>query len=373
LAKIDVKGKIELCEPGWIGGNNKSKAVSAAGGAAMILMNSQVQGYTAMPERYVLPATLVSHATGLKIKDYIKSTKAPTATILFKGTVIGGDKPSAPSVASFSSRGPNTLSPGIMKPDIIGPGVNIIAAWPVPVEISNINSQPTFNLMSGTSMACPHLSGIAALLKSSHPDWSPAAIKSAIMTTADDTLTGGENPITDENLLPADILATGSGHVNPSKANDPGLIYDIHPDDYIPYLCGLNYDDDMVGAILHATRAGDIKCSEVKSIPEAQLNYPAFAITLGSSSDTQTYTRTVTNVGRANSTYSVDVFAPRGIGGINVTPIEMTFTEMNQTATYTVTFIPTSDAVKPQGFAQGYLIWVSDHYSVKSPISVTYV
>jgi len=60
LAKIDVKGKIELCEPGWIGGNNKSKAVSAAGGAAMILMKSQVQGYTVMPERYVLPATLVS-------------------------------------------------------------------------------------------------------------------------------------------------------------------------------------------------------------------------------------------------------------------------------------------------------------------------
>lgn len=53
-------------------------------------------------------------------------------------------------------------------------------------------------------------------------------------------------PILDETFKPADVLATGAGHVNPSKANDPGLVYDIQPDDYIPYLCGLGYKGDEV-------------------------------------------------------------------------------------------------------------------------------
>ena len=77
-------------------------------------------------------------------------------------------------------------------------------------------------------MATPHLSGIAALLKSSHPDWSPAAIKSATMTTANLANLGG-TPITDDSFGPVDVFAIGSGHVNPTKADDPGLVYDIYP------------------------------------------------------------------------------------------------------------------------------------------------
>ncbi|KAF2298925.1 hypothetical protein GH714_029156 [Hevea brasiliensis] len=180
-------------------------------------MNDETSGFSTISDPHVLPATHVSFAAGLKIKAYINSTKTPTATILFKGTVIGD--PLSPAVTSFSSRGPSLASPGILKPDIIGP-----------------DTKSTFNILSGTSMACPHLSGIAALLKSSHPDWSPSAIKSAIMTTADILNMEGK-PIVDETRQPADIFATGAGHVNPSRANDPGLIYDIQPDDYIPYLC----------------------------------------------------------------------------------------------------------------------------------------
>ncbi|GLT62912.1 hypothetical protein SLA2020_355140 [Shorea laevis] len=362
LKDIDVKGKVVLCERGLVGGIDKGSAVALAGGAAMILMNTEVYGFSVFAETHVLPATHVSYAAGLKIKAYINSTPTPTATILFKGTVIG-DQSSAPTVASFSARGPSKQSPGILKPDIIGPGVNILAAWTVAME-NNTYSQSTFKMISGTSMSCPHLSGIAALLKSSHPNWSPAAIKSAIMTTADSLNLEGK-PIGDETLLPADVLATGAGHVNPSKANDPGLVYDIQPDDYIPYLCGLNYTDEMVGVIVQ--RTGVIKCSEVKRIPEAQLNYPSFSITLGSSS--RSYTRTVTNVGRASSSYTPVVLAPQGIG-INIEPLKITFTEVNQKATYNVTFIPTG-SVK-QGFSQGYLKWVSDQYSVRSPISVTF-
>ncbi|KAI3693775.1 hypothetical protein L1987_76727 [Smallanthus sonchifolius] len=145
-----------------------------------------------------------------------------TLTIVFQGTVIG-DK-SAPQVTSFSSRGPNLQSPGILKPDIIGPGVSILAAWPT--SIDNTTTSVPFNVISGTSMSCPHLSGIATLLKSAHPDWSHAAFKSAIMTTAD-LINLNNEPIQDETELPASLFAIRAGHVNPSKANDPRLIYDI--------------------------------------------------------------------------------------------------------------------------------------------------
>ncbi|GKF05433.1 subtilisin-like protease SBT1.2 [Tanacetum coccineum] len=85
-------------------------------------------------------------------------------------------------------------------------------------------------------MLCPHLSGVAALIKANYAYWSPAAIKSAIMTSADLVNLKG-TPIVDETLQPTDVFATGAGHVNPSKANDPGLIYDIEPDDCIPLTC----------------------------------------------------------------------------------------------------------------------------------------
>ncbi|XP_070676249.1 subtilisin-like protease [Malus domestica] len=181
----NVEGKIVLCETGGgVTNITKGEEVKRAGGAAMILMNKEIDGFSTLAEAHVLPATHVSYAAGLQIKLYISSTSTPKGTILFNGTVIGDAL--APKVASFSSRGPNIASPGILKPDVIGPGVSILAAWPYNVDnVTHPNPKALFNIISGTSMACPHLSGIAALLKSTHPDWSPAAIKSAIMTTAD--------------------------------------------------------------------------------------------------------------------------------------------------------------------------------------------
>ncbi|KAH7514051.1 hypothetical protein FEM48_Zijuj11G0047500 [Ziziphus jujuba var. spinosa] len=334
LQSFDVTGKIVLCESG--GGDDvytldKGEEVKRVGGAAMILMNEKKEGFSILADPHAVPASRVSYDAGNKIKAYIDSTTKPEATILFKGTVFGDS--SAPAVTFFSSRGPSKVSPGILKPDIIGPGVNILAAWPVPVDITN--SKQPFNIISGTSMSCPHLSGIAALLKSSHPDWSPAAIKSAIMTTAD-VVNHDKKPIIDEQLSPADIFATGAGHVNPSKANDPGLVYDLEPEDYVPYLCGLNYTDSSVRKITQDS----VSCTGVKPIPEAQLNYPSFSVDLGRKK--LSYTRRVTNVGQANSTYNVDISAPPGIE-LSVTPQTLVFTEINQKATYKVEFIPHGD------------------------------
>ncbi|KAJ7952410.1 Subtilisin-like protease [Quillaja saponaria] len=364
LKNVDVKGKVVVCVRGGnVGRIGKGVEVKSAGGIAMILINQETDGFTTIADAHVLPATHVSYPAGLKIIEYINSVSTPTAIIIFKGTVIGD--PLAPIVSSFSSRGPSLESPGILKPDIIGPGVSILAAWPFSVE-NNTNSKATFNMVSGTSMSCPHLSGVAALIKSAHPDWSPAAIKSAIITTADTHNLGGK-PIVDQTLDPADIFATGAGHVNPTKASDPGLIYDIQPDDYIPYLCGLGYSDKEVQLIV---QDNDVKCSLVKSIPQAQLNYPSFSIEMGS--ETQDYTRTVTNVGPVGSTYTVDIGVPLALG-MSVNPSTITFTEVNQKATYSVEFIPQIKENRGNHtFAEGYLNWVSDKHSVRSPIAIIF-
>jgi len=360
LKDVDVKGKVVLCESrGFSGAVDKGQEVKYAGGAAMILMNAESFGNITTADLHVLPASDVTYADGLSIKAYINSTSSPMATILFEGTVFG--VPYAPQLAYFSSRGPSLASPGILKPDIIGPGVDILAAWPYAVD-NNGNTKSAFNMISGTSMATPHLTGIAALLKSSHPDWSPAAIKSAMMTTANLTNLGG-TPITDDTFDPVNVFSIGSGHVNPTKADDPGLIYDIQPDDYIPYLCGLGYNDTAIGIIVQRS----VTCRNSSSIPEAQLNYPSFSLNLTSSP--QTYTRTVTNVGPFNSSYNAEIIAPQGVD-VKVTPGVIQFSEGSPKATYSVTFTRTANTNLP--FSQGYLNWVSADHVVRSPIAVLF-
>ncbi|KAL7123189.1 hypothetical protein ACP275_01G089700 [Erythranthe tilingii] len=361
LNKINLRGMIVVCEFGQVAGVSKGVAVKSAGGAAMIMVNPRLYANMTLSDSHVLPATHIGYADGLKIKTYINSTTAPMATILFKGTIIGDDR--APVVAGFSSRGPSNASPGIIKPDILGPGVNILAAWPVSVE-NNTATNATFNIGSGTSMSCPHLSGVAALLKSAHPDWSPAAIKSAIMTTAD-VVNLAKNPIEDERFVPAVLFATGSGQVNPSRANNPGLVYDLKPEDYIPYLCGLNYTNRQVGSILQRR----VDCSVVSKIAEAQLNYPSFAIFFdGLQPISQTYTRSVTNVGEPISSYVVEIVPPRGIG-VLVEPSKLDFTEVNQILQYQVTFTKLESTTGTIIYTQGYLKWNYGKYSVRTPIA----
>ncbi|KAJ8545416.1 hypothetical protein K7X08_017999 [Anisodus acutangulus] len=336
----------------------KGQPVKDAGAAGMNLMNEEIEGYSIPGHDYVLPATRISYADAQNLIAYINSTSTPMASILFKGTVTG-DK-HAPTVAFFSSRGPSRASPGILKPDIIGPGFNILAAWPTSIE-NNTHTNLTFNMISGTSMACPHLAGVAALLTSAHPDWSPAAIKSAIMTTAD-LVNLGNNLIEDERHLPANIFTIGAGHVNPSRANYPGLIYDIQPQDYVPYLCGLNYSDKQVSEILQKK----VQCTI--SIPQAELNYPSFSIKLGS--ETQEYTRAVTNVGEANSTYNVEIIPPEGVE-VTVSPSSLYFSALKERMAYQVTFTRSASGTGSNtNFVQGYLKWSSDKHSVRSPIAV---
>ncbi|XP_030474457.2 subtilisin-like protease 1 [Syzygium oleosum] len=359
--RSDIKGKVVVCD---YGGNRVAtgQSVQDAGGAAMILVNSPIEGYTTLADAHVLPAVHVRYVAGKEIKRYLSTASAPKATILFKGTHIG--RSVAPAVAYFSSRGPNIQSPGILKPDIIGPGVNILAGWPSSLDNST-DSKHAFNVISGTSMSCPHLSGVAALLKSAHPDWSPAAIKSAIMTTATTSSMVGR-PIVDQALHPADIFATGAGHINPSKAVDPGLIYDIRPQDYVPYLCGLNYTDSQIELIVKKR----VKCSSIKSIPDYQLNYPSISVRFNDLVTKVSVTRTVRNVGRAKSSYRMVIDPIIGLDSIVVYPSDLEFTGANQTTSFRVDFTRNATATTP--FSQGAITWVSAQHSVRTPVAVLF-
>ncbi|THU73499.1 hypothetical protein C4D60_Mb04t23520 [Musa balbisiana] len=368
LDGLDVRGKVVLCERGGNSRIDKGKVVQGAGGAGMILMNEQVDGYSTLADAHVLPASHVAYAYGSKIKDYIKSSSNPTAAIVFKGTTMNTSR--APAIPSFSSRGPSKESPGILKPDIAAPGVSILAAWPSTLGQGS-QPQPTshtgavFNMMSGTSMSCPHVSGVAALLKKAHPGWSPAAMKSAMMTTAYASDNTGQ-PIVDERLLPAGLFSFGAGQVDPAKALDPGLVYDIDPDDYVPYLCGLGYTDAHVRSVIHSP----VSCSLAKRITEVELNYPSILVPLGGNHPTAVvFSRTVTNVGEAHETYSSEIDAPEGVS-VRVDPTSLSFTSVNEKKTFKITF--ESKGGGGSGNAEGQLKWVSGKHVVRSPIAISF-
>jgi subtilisin family serine protease len=368
LDGFNVKGKIVVCERGnGVGRVDKGAEVLRAGGVGMILTNQLIDGFSTIADVHLLPASHISHADGVGILNYIKTAARPTARFNFGGAVLGTSP--APAMTSFSSRGPSTQNPGILKPDITGPGVSVLAAWPFQVGRPSAggHSGPTFNFESGTSMSVPHLSGIAALIKSKHPEWSPAAIKSAIMTTADNADRSGK-PILNEQHRTADFFSIGAGHVNPDKAISPGLVYDTTPADYIGFLCGLHTSKEVS---IIARKAVD--CSDVKVIPERLLNYPSISVAFPASWDSKTpmlVERTVKNVGEVPAVYYPQFDLEGSAMNVSVVPASLRFNDMNEVKTYTVSIWPRKGSSSV--VVQGALRWVSDKYTVRSPISATF-
>ncbi|CAL0304661.1 unnamed protein product [Lupinus luteus] len=365
-----VHRKIVACERGLNGRTEKGEAVKMAGGAGMILLNSKSQGEELFADPHILPATSIGASTSDVIRSYINSSKNPTASISFIGTKYGDP---APIIAAFSSRGPSIAGPDVIKPDVTAPGVNILAAWPSKTSPSMVKSDKRsvlFNIISGTSMSCPHVSGIAALLKSVHKDWSPAAIKSALMTTAY-TFNNKGTPITDigSNNSFANPFAFGSGHVKPESASDPGLVYDISTKDYLNYLCSLNYTSSQIGLL----SKGNFACPKKTASQVGDLNYPSFSVVLGKSAmnASVTYKRVVTNVGKPQSNYVVKVEQPHGVS-VSVVPRNLRFEKMGQKLSYHVTFFALGRERGSGVSSFGSLIWVSGKYKVQSPIAVTW-
>ncbi|KAF5793478.1 putative cucumisin [Helianthus annuus] len=372
-----VKGKIVLCDRGINSRAQKGEVVKKAGGIGMILANGVFDGEGLVADCHVLPATSVGASSGDEIRKYImsasKSKSPPKATIIFKGTRINV-RP-APVVASFSARGPNPESPEILKPDLIAPGLNILAAWPDKVGPSGLasdNRKTEFNILSGTSMACPHVSGLAALLKAAHPEWSPAAIKSALITTAYTVDNRGETMIDESTGNSSTVMDFGAGHVHPQKAMDPGLVYDISSYDYIDFLCNSNYTTKNIQVITrkHAD------CSRAKKAGHSgNLNVPSMTAVFqqyGKQKMSTHFIRSVTNVGVADSVYSVSIRPPRGMN-VTVEPMKLAFRRVGQKLNFLVRVKVAAVKLSPGSSMtkSGSIEWSDGKHVVTSPVVVT--
>jgi hypothetical protein len=286
----------------------------------MVLVN--VTPSTLNADIHAVPSIHVDDVAGAAIKAYVAGA-SPTGSL---SPGVQGIDANAPEVAGFSSRGPTTGD--ILKPDITAPGVDVLAAY------SPDHGGHSFDFLSGTSMSSPHIAGIAAVIMSAHRTWSPAMVKSALLTTAADIR--GFGPF-DE----------GSGQVTPNSALQPGLVYDADFDDYVAFLCGTG----QLGG-----------CDDI-AIDPSDLNTPN--ISIGDLAGSQTVTRTVTNVGSAG-TFRARVQAPRGVN-VTVSPTSLVIPE-GGSASYTVTFERTTAALGQ--YAIGSLQWTSRNVRVRSVIAV---
>ncbi|XP_010255582.1 PREDICTED: subtilisin-like protease SBT4.14 [Nelumbo nucifera] len=351
LDPAKVKGKLVHCELMVWGADS---VVKRLGGIGTILESSNAVD---VAQIFMAPGTMVDPIIGQDVSNYINSTRSPSAVIFPTQQV----NISAPFVASFSSRGPNPGSKRILKPDIAAPGIDILAAYTPLNSLTGLRGDTQyskFTLMSGTSMACPHVAGVAAYVKSFHPTWSPAAIKSAIITTAT-----AMSPVVNNDAE----FAYGAGLLNPIQAVSPGLVYDMDYFSYLPFLCEEGYGGPSLGIIVGSKA---INCS---SLPPARgtdaLNYPTMQLSMkkGRLETVGVFLRRVTNVGPPAIVYKATVHAPYGVR-ITVKPTILSFSRTNQKRSFKV--VVRAKPMRAAAMLSGSLVWRSSYHTVRSPIVV---
>ncbi|GLT30645.1 hypothetical protein SLA2020_054360 [Shorea laevis] len=312
-----------------------------------------------------IPSVQVDFTTGTSLLTYMEASRNPVVKFSFTKTVIGQEL--APEIAFFSSRGPSSLSPSILKPDIAAPGVNILASWspasyPKPSDmIQSELPQLNFKFDSGTSMACPHISGIVALLKAIHPTWSPAAIKSALITTASVSDEYGQHIVAEgAPHKQSDPFDHGGGHVNPNKAMSPGLVFDMGVADYFQFLCSMGYNHTAISLM---TRM-NTPCRKSSNALQ-NLNLPS--ITIPELKLHMVVSRTLTNVGPVESVYTARVQPPAGTS-VKVEPSILSFNSTIKKLKFKATFY---SQLRVQGrYSFGYLFWEDGIHVVRIPLVV---
>jgi subtilisin family serine protease len=346
LDPAKVSGKIVACQRGNNPRTDKADAVKEAGGIGMIMLDN---GDGPLIDMYSVPTIHVDQTDGQAILAYATSNGATAALSVSEQVPTYG-----PTLAAFSSRGPNRFDPGVLKPDMAAPGVDILAGIAPSLSAAQrsaviAGSAPAYSqsaYMSGTSMATPHVAGLAALLKQRHPGWSPAAIKSALMTATRSVLptelTGDQ-----DGTLP---WGQGAGLVLPNGAADPGLVYDIANADYQKYLCGVTTDPtDCANGALNGY-----------ALNLASITVPGVV-------GTKSISRRVTNVGDKLAIYT----ASSRIDGFDVSISPPTLQlAPGETQAYTVSLSRTS--AMAGAWQMGEVVWNDGEHTVRSALQARY-
>ncbi|XP_020591225.1 CO(2)-response secreted protease-like [Phalaenopsis equestris] len=366
LNERKIKRKIVLCEHSDDDNSKIMKAedLKTKGAVGAIFIDDVGRSVASM---YIdFPATEVTTEGSEQILKYINSTKNPTATILPTITVTKY-KP-APEVAYFSSRGPSSQTSNIIKPDISAPGVNILASWTrnEDFDVAPPGRKPShFNLVCGTSMACPHVAGIAATIKSWNPTWSPAAIRSAIMTTAMQS-NNDKAPVTTDSGSVATPYDYGAGVINPTRVLQPGLVYEIETKDYLQFLCNYGYTTKTIKNMTVIPNGFECSKNSSKDLI-SNLNYPSIAIS-GFTGKERKVSREVKNVGGVeDTTYVVSIKSPSQLS-VEVLPDKLQFSKSVTKLSYQVSFTASSSRLKGDYF--GSITWSDGTHRVRSPFVV---
>ena len=219
-------------------------------------------------------------------------------------------------------------------------------------------------------MACPHVAGVAALIKKEYPSWTQAMIRSALMTTAgtldnhgrdirDNGVTFGSN--NDTAAMP---LVAGAGHIRPRLTLDPGLVYDAGERDYVDFLCAMNYSAGQIRSFV----PDFVRCTRTLAGGPAGLNYPSFVVVFDNRTAIRTLTRTLTKVSEEAKTYNVFVKAPKHVK-VTVTPTTLVFKEPNERKSYTVDFRNEARGNRNTGWEFGHISWENENHRVRSPVA----
>jgi len=248
LDPVKVSGKIIVCDRGGNVLVNKVANAKAAGAVGVIIQNTPVSANTTPSISPVLPTVHLpaSGFTAVTSEASNGGTAAFGAAFQVAGVI-------APIMAGSSSRGPNQFDSNVLKPDITGPGTDIIAGYTAAdvttaeradIIAGTVNGRQGVGLLTGTSMSSPHVAGSAALLRQLNPTWSVAAIKSALMTGAEQSVKlangtsdlGATNPT--QSTTGAGVFGFGAGHLAPNPALGTTVVYDITNAQFDAYSAG---------------------------------------------------------------------------------------------------------------------------------------
>jgi subtilisin family serine protease len=326
----DVSGNIAFIQRTGCRFDTMVKNAADAGAVAALVYNIAgdpivMHGESGLSD---IPALMIGQADANLILAELDADNDVTA-VLDKGFLLTTPD-NGNEMARFSARGPAPI-PDVLKPDVTAPGVNILAGFSPDSAYSTPGEN--FAYLSGTSMSTPHVAGVAALLRQAHPEWSTSAIKSALMTSA------RQNVTSSDGVGNASPFEYGAGHIDPNKALDPGLVYDITNDEYDAYFADME--------------------NEARN-----LNLPS--ITMSGIASSQTVTRRVTNISDEAGAYTVSVSPPPGMR-VEVVPDSLSLAP-GQSASFEITVSYESGPLDLWRF--GSLTWVSEDRDVFSPIAV---